>query len=371
MKICMIMSTPFPPQEGIGYYVYNLAKKLIEKGYEVTVVTRGKYKKEEKEINGIRLIKAPFIPLYPFHVHIHGIFVNKLLQSMGEMDIIHLHSPLSPIPKISTPIISTIHTSVVGDAQYIEIIDPRSIAIKLSTKLISYPLILKTIKISRMVTTVSKSIARELKEYYGLEEAIAIGNAVDEKIFTPLPKKNCSDYILYVGRLSYRKGLMDLLMVAKQICRLYDDIKFFIVGKGELEEKLKEKIQKEKLQDRVVLLGHVKREELLKLYQNALIFLLPSHYEGLPTVLLEAMACGLPVVATKVSGCIDVINHGHNGFLAPIKSPEQLSKFLSILIEDKNLRIRMGENARKTIEKNYTWDKVTDRIEKCYELVTQ
>ena len=66
MKICMILSVPFPPNEGIGYYTYNLSKKLLEKGHEVVVITRGSFKKTQTEIfNNIEIIRAPYVPIYP------------------------------------------------------------------------------------------------------------------------------------------------------------------------------------------------------------------------------------------------------------------------------------------------------------------
>ena len=72
MRICMVMSIPFPPEEGIGYHVYNLSKKLIEKGHKVTIITRGSWNKTLREyIDGIEVIKPRFIPIYPFYLHLH------------------------------------------------------------------------------------------------------------------------------------------------------------------------------------------------------------------------------------------------------------------------------------------------------------
>ena len=74
MRIAMLMSNPFPPEEGIGNYVYNLSKKLIENGHEVTIMTRGSIKNKSEVFDGINIIKIPFIPIYPFHIKIHGFF---------------------------------------------------------------------------------------------------------------------------------------------------------------------------------------------------------------------------------------------------------------------------------------------------------
>jgi len=367
MRACMILSTPLPPEEGIGNYVYNVSKKLIERGHDVTVITRGNLSKTQIDfIDNIRVIKAPFAPVYPFHVHFHGFFVNRLFKSLEkDFDIVHIHTPLSPIVKTSLPIVSTVHTSMIEDARYIELVDFKSLATKILTKILSYPLVLELMKKSAIVTTVSNSVAQELKEYYGYT-SIVIGNGVDERVFTP--KNDREDFILYVGRLSYRKGLFDLIECAKYVCQRYD-VSFVIVGKGELESVLKKRVNEIGLQDKVVFLGYVDRKKLIQLYQNASIFVLPTYYEGLPTVLLEAMACGLSVVATNISCNAEVIEDGWNGILIPTKSPEKMAEAVSLLIEDEDLRKKLSKNARRTIESKYTWDCVADRIEKCYKLI--
>ena len=101
MKICMLISTPFPPQEGIGYHTYYLSKKLMEKGHKVVVITRGSFRKNRKTYyDGIEVIKARFIPIYPFYLKIHGYFVNKAFKQIeSEIDILHIHSPLPPLIK--------------------------------------------------------------------------------------------------------------------------------------------------------------------------------------------------------------------------------------------------------------------------------
>lgn len=362
----MVLSTPFPPEEGIGYYVYNLSRNLSKKGHKVTVITRGSLRIEIDLIDGIKIIRVPFIPIYPFYIIIHGFLVNKLFKSIEtEFDLVHIHTPLSPIIRTSLPIVSTIHTSLIEDARHLEIVDLRSIIYKISTKYVSYPLVSRLIKHSEVVTTVSNSVAHELQKYYGFANAIVVGNGVEERIFTPAKNNIGENYILYVGRLSYRKGLFDLLDCAKHICHNYS-ISFFLVGKGELEGRLRERIKDKELQDKVILLGHVNREELIQLYQNAKTFVLPSHYEGLPTVLLEAMSCGLPVVSTSVSGCVEVVEHMYNGLLIPARSPKRMSEAISLLLEDHKLNMKLGENARKTIEERFTWEKITREIIEIY-----
>jgi glycosyltransferase involved in cell wall biosynthesis len=130
-----------------------------------------------------------------------------------------------------------------------------------------------------------------------------------------------------------------------------------------------EKIRKMGLQKRVIYMGYVTREKLIQLYKNATVHVLPSHYEGFPTVLLEAMSCGLPVVATNIGGNNEVISSGVNGLLVPPKCPEAMADAILRLIGDASLREQIGKAARKTVEDNYTWDKISEKFIKCYESI--
>ncbi|HEC80951.1 MAG TPA: glycosyltransferase family 1 protein, partial [Thermoplasmatales archaeon] len=191
MRICMVISTPFPPEEGIGYYTYNLSKKLIEKGHQVVVITRGFWSKTQREsIDDIEVIKAPFIPIYPFYIHVHGMLVDKVFKKLeSEVDVVHFHTPLPPLIKTSLPVVTTIHTPMLSDNRYIEVSSLYSLLSKISARLVSYPVELKLIQASDIVTTVSKSVAQELKEYHlNPEKVIVVGNGVDEKFFYPKQK---------------------------------------------------------------------------------------------------------------------------------------------------------------------------------------
>lgn len=360
----MIISTPFPPQEGIGYHVYNISQKLIERGHDVTVITRGKYGTEIDVYDKIRIIKAPFFRLYPFHIQIHGFFLNRLFKHLEkEFDIVHIHTPLTPLIKTSLPIVSTIHGSMIENAKVIELIDHKAIANKIFTRYSSHSLISKLIHISKVVTTVSLSVKMELKSYYNLDDALITGNGVDSDKFIPTDSVS-KDYILYVGRLSHGKGLFDLLNAAEEFSTNYN-ISFSLIGQGALFSKLKRSIEKTHNKN-FHLLGQKSHEELITYYQEAKLFISPSHYESGPLTLLEAMACGKPVIATNVGIAPDCIENGKNGILIEPRSPDVIVKSISMLLDNEKLCKQMGENARKTIEKSYSWDSVVDKIEQIY-----
>ena len=369
-----MITSEFPPKwAGIANYVYNVSQKLVEKGHRVTVITRGSAKNTGKEIiDRIEVFRAPFIPIYPFHVSVHGIFVNRLVKMLEpELTLVHSHSPFSPPIRTSLPMITTVHTPMKIGASHFET-TPYSVALysiaKRLQSRIAYSIELELFRNSDKITTVSRSVALELREY-GLDpkQIIVLGNGVDEKIFTPIKNRRFENrYVLYTGRLDFRKGLFDLIRCAKNVCDAYPDVKFVITGKGPLLGKLKEETRRIGLQSKIIFLGYVDKNKIIQLYQHATIHVVPSHYEGLPTVLLEAMSCGLPVVATAVSGNTEVISSGMNGLLVPPGVPNEMAMAISRLLDDEQLNRNMGRAARRTIEECYTLEKISENILKCY-----
>jgi glycosyltransferase involved in cell wall biosynthesis len=107
------------------------------------------------------------------------------------------------------------------------------------------------------------------------------------------------------------------------------------------------------------------------LYQRAAVFVHPAHYEGLPTVLLEAMACGRPVVATAVSGALDVIQPGENGLLVPPRNPSEMAAAILRLLADPAMAERLGRAARHTVEERYSWEKVGSRYLQLYQQLAE
>ncbi len=374
MKICMLLAVPFPPEEGIGSYTYHLSKKLIEKGHEVVIITRGSWRKLEIEfIEGIEVKKVPFIPIYPFYLKIHSKFVNKTFKSLeSDIDLLHFHSPLPPLIKTMCPKVITLHTPMLTDYRFVRLESIYSILAKISARFVSYPLELKLLNASKVIMTVSDSIAHELEVEYHINQnqIFTVGNGVNEGFFYPKKNKskNNNKNILFSGRIEGEKGIFDLVECAKYIKNVKSNISFLIAGKGRDLNRMKRKVRREKLQDMFIFLGQISQEKLVKLYQDAILFVFPSYHEGLPTVLLEAMSCGLPIVASDVRGNRDLISNGKNGILAPPRNPKKLAEAISLLLRDERLRITYGRNARKTIEQNYTWDEVSRKVLRCYKL---
>jgi len=369
-RIAMLLSTPFPPEEGIGNYVYNLSTKLVERGHNVCVITRGGLKEETFEYDSLRVIRVPFIMAYPFHVDIHGLFVNKFLNAFErDLDLVHVHTPLPPAVRTQLPIVTTFHTPHFADFYSTDLVDIRHFLTK-TLEIFDYRIEKSLISSSAVISAVSKGVKLDLEQYYRVKPGTVriFSNAVSDRFLEVgrSPSKKDEFLILYVGRLDYRKGLLDLIESMKLVTKRIPKARLVVVGKGPLLSQAVKRVNALKLQKHVEVKGFVTEEELLSYYLSALIFVLPSHYEGLATTSLEAMACRAAVVATDVRGNSDVVKSGQTGLLVPKKDPRSLGDAIVYLLEHPDFRERLASNARKLIEENFTWEKVTDRVLEAY-----
>ena len=164
------------------------------------------------------------------------------------------------------------------------------------------------------------------------------------------------DLILGVGRLVEKKGFDVLIRACDLLVKWGVDFRCQIIGKGSERERLKALIAELGLDDRVALLGPRPQDEVAEAYRRAAIFALPcivgsdGNRDGLPTVLLEAMASGLPAVSTSLTGVPEIIDDGINGLLVEPEDVEELARALAALLKDESLRREMGRAARRKVE---------------------
>jgi glycosyltransferase involved in cell wall biosynthesis len=379
MHICMI-AREFPPRAaGIGYHVFYLSKKLLQRGHEVDVITRRYPEESTTELmDGIRVFRLPYKwSIHSLNFFLHGVSVNALLKSLEpKLTLVHLHSPLPPLINTTLPVILTVHSPIKRAFQktYRDTRNMYSFAEQLQSMIVYSHVESKIFKISKKIVSVSSNVRDELGTY-GLnpQTITVVGNAVDERLFVPKKlKNNTFPYVLFVGILRSGKGVFDLVACANLVCNKRPDVRFVICGRGALLKSLEAQVLKMGLREHVVFLGYeTNREHLVKLYQNATLLVQPSYHEGLSTVVLEAMSCGLPVVANDIAGNRSVISSGINGILVPPKSPAAMARSILELLDDVRFRERLGRAARNTIENCFTWDRIADNMIECYEELLQ
>jgi len=153
-----------------------------------------------------------------------------------------------------------------------------------------------------------------------------------------------------VARLSPQKGLQDLVAAAQQLKDNLPSARYVVIGEGELRSALTNEIKRTGLEGVVRLVGNLPSPEVARWLQSADVFVLPSHFEGGPaTALMEAMAVGCAVVGTRVSGSEELIPAPEFGVLVEARQPEALAAAIRRLLEDPELRARLGRQARERV----------------------
>jgi glycosyltransferase involved in cell wall biosynthesis len=178
--------------------------------------------------------------------------------------------------------------------------------------------------------------------------------------------------VLFGGRLASNKGLLDLAEAFAVVAKSDRSAQLVVVGEdGGQRAPLEARVKALGISDRVHLVGHVEGDALLSAaYREARLTVLPSEYEAFGLVLLESLAAGTPVVASRVGGIPEFVEDGKAGLLVPPKSPRELAAAISQVWSDRDLAHRLGEYGRDHVVPRYTWEGLVDRLDGLYREVT-
>jgi Glycosyltransferase len=207
------------------------------------------------------------------------------------------------------------------------------------------------------------------------ENIVYIPNGIDSDQYKPdlklKPDPLQSERVmLCVARLQYPKGIDILLHAWKRLLnmpaawRTTIKPRLQIAGTGDLEQQLKWLADELGIAESVEFLGT--RSDVVPLLQQAWGFVLPSRWEGMPNALLEAMGCGVPCIATRVSGSEDIVQDGINGLLVEAEAPAQLAEALYHLLTDTSLALKLGAAGRAMVVRNYQLSHITQQFEDLY-----
>ena len=207
------------------------------------------------------------------------------------------------------------------------------------------------------------------------EKTVVIANGIDASGFQPGRNRNevraelgyvDSDFVVgTIGRLHEQKGHEYLVSAMARLAATGHRVCAFVVGYGPLEARLQRRIGELGLAERVRLLGY--RTDVERLLAAMDLFVLPSLWEGMPNALLEAMAMGLPVVATRVDGNVDLVVDGKTGMLVPTEDVDSLAQAIGQLADDRELARSMGRCGRERVEREFSLARSTDAYLDLYE----
>jgi glycogen(starch) synthase len=191
-----------------------------------------------------------------------------------------------------------------------------------------------------------------------------IHNGIDCDTFVPAANAADRNQILFVGRLKAAKGVRELLDAFALLAEDLPNVTLRFVGEGPLRDELEETATEYGLTDRVTFAGRVPNEELPKTYAESAVFALPSEVEGFPRTVLEAMACGTPVVTSELPQLQSVVEQV--GETAPVGDVEALGEALRRLLEDPTRRERLGREARERVCDQYSWTETVHQTTDVY-----
>ena len=212
--------------------------------------------------------------------------------------------------------------------------------------------------VADLVIVNSEAVRREvLARRIPIRRVEVVPNGVDLARFTPAADWPADDgSILFVGRLVAQKGVDVLLRAFSVLLRRCPQSRLVVIGDGDLELYLKRVARHLGLPNRVSFVPWRTGEALVERYQRAQMVVMPSYYEPFGIVALEVMACGRPVVASRVGGLTEIIEHGVQGYLAPVGDHLELARYMAGLVGDVALRQTMGQAARERASA-FTWER--------------
>ncbi len=384
-----------PWGSGIGNYLYYVSKTLLKLNHEPSVLC-GRHRKNlagDEVYEGIKIVRYPdYAPaklLYSARLSFLSVFTYQrkltdfIRRRSRDADAIWARHPYCAYACAKAfpdkPLIYIQAGAWPKALKRLNSIAPGSWRRKISFKLHSfqnYYIEKKAIAMSNKVVALSTIMKKEISEFYRLppDKIISIPPGVDLERFKAREKDSSalaelsipegSKIILSVCRLSPEKNIVMLLRAFARIDTY--GIYLVIVGEGQEKEHLKSLSRELKIGGKVIFTGH--RRDPEKFYNIADIFVLPSVYEGFGHVYLEAMASGLPCVGLRsdyprvVVATEEIIRDGETGYLADPDQVEDLSGKIKRIIFDNELRVKMGEAARKACEQKYSWEEHVKKI---------
>lgn len=357
----LILNSEYPPiGGGAGNASANLARCLADLGHEVSVVTArfGDQPHLEKSTN-LTVIRIPTLRRKQDRSGALEQIVFILSASFWTLRLIRQLKPDVTLAFFGVPSGAvTLFIKLVTKIPYVvslrggDVPGFRPYDFGTYHKLIA-PLLRIIWKQASAIVANSNGLRELAVQFDARFEIPVIPNGVDLELYRTDARSAVMPRLFSVGRIVHQKGL-DLAMQA--LAGLKElSWEWRIAGDGPQLDALKLLAQKLGIADRVQFLGWQAREQLIEQYHWSNLFLFPSRHEGMPNAVLEAMASGLPVIASRIAGSEELVSNGETGFLFPSEDIEALRDALRKLISDTVLRQTMGNVARRHMEERYSW----------------
>lgn len=368
MKIAMIdfvLDPAKPGASGLSDVVWNTARELAKLGDDIHIV--GPYTVDPEPVPGITVHRFAAPPIGYRNIIGHVLIVLKawrIIRRLPDVDLIYAVEYLSSgviAPFSRTPVAIRTPGNIYERLATMNPFDWSTTQVyKLAAR--------SSARFCPLIIAISHDMARWWKlTGAGDQRVVVIANGIDVERFRPLAEpvtENDDDRLkaLFVGRLSREKGCDVLLDAVAKVVEARAPIHLDIIGDGPLRAELEATCRREGLADHVRFHGWRPQEELPRHYASADVLVVPSLSEPLGRVVLEAMACGTPVIGARTGGIPDHVRPGVNGFLVKPGDAGELANRLMFLQRDPRLSRQLGKQARTYIQEHQTWELVAGRV---------
>ncbi|MHA1347227.1 MAG: glycosyltransferase family 4 protein [Candidatus Heimdallarchaeaceae archaeon] len=367
----IVQVTPFFGSKSYGgteRYVNYLSKELASRGHHIDVFTTKKSTKVPYQSYYDNMtVHRFFSPMDIFGINPACIMLHQLMK-IKNIDVFHVHSYIyfttiqAAITKLfrRIPLLLHIHGGV-GRPPY-----KTGFVKEFAKMFFDYTLGRFVLSQADLIASVSQYDKELLKDslHAKPERLTLVNNAIDTTLFPEVkPVQNKRITISYVGDLEPWKGISYYSEVITNILKQRTDIVFWFIGQGSLYPILKKKFENE---DRVKLFGSVDHIEIPSLLEKTNFLILPSFWEGSPTVIIEAMAMGIPVIGSNVGDIPRLLNNGEDGTLFEVGNTTSLEKTIIDSVDNYDNCVKKALKARKRIRADFSFLSVTNQIEKLF-----
>lgn len=400
IKLCMIAPEFLPVWGGVGTYIVELVRHL-PKDVDVHVVTPMREGFGEEKVS---TSDYDFSEYFRDNIHIHFVckatdtfFYNASFQlacskhvpklvKKEDIDLIHVGHHMSglllALKELNIPTVTTVHNTIQLQRDGTKMSGVKFWDLELNEKatFLTYPF-LRLAEIlyfskARYYITVSEWMKQRLRNQYpkmNHSPISVVHNSVDTKLFSPSTERKPlkGDLVLFTGRIIAAKGIKYLVEAIPEVLREYPETFFMFIGAGN-SLPYRRRLKNIGVSERnFAFLGYLKeRNELVQYYRACSVYAAPTTlWENLPIRVLEAMACGAPVVASNVCAIPEVIDNCVNGILIPPSSVHELTNAICCLLGDSNFRRKIGDNARKTMLEKFDCDVHAIRTAEVYKRI--
>ncbi|OGW25945.1 MAG: hypothetical protein A2X59_12325 [Nitrospirae bacterium GWC2_42_7] len=383
LRICIVSPLFHPNTGGPGRQAFTMAEKLNQKGVALTVITR-ELDIEIPELSGVKIYRIKtvnpgqysLIRFSLINIIISASFslgaLARLLLLRKQFDIVQFYGASLPL-LICLPLLKVLKKEVVvkvsGAKPGMEMGSLKGSILRPLLSVI-YSLV------DRIIVMSDELRHKVLIEGFPEKKIARIPNGVNTELFYPCSDKERKELknnnkllnkkvLVYSGWLVEGKGLDTLLEAFRLVVSENRETKLLLLGKGPLKDRLKDKADSLNISDKVCFKGNV--TNVHEFLNSADIFVFPSFREGMPNSLLEAMACGLPVIASRIGGIVDIVEDNKSAILFDPGDVSGLASAIIKLLNNDEIRQALGAEARKRIEGGFSIDRVADEYIKLYE----